>query len=235
MVSRVDVLAVVHHDGDGAGVRVNSGDDTQVAVVGAYPGLGAVALIGDVVVVFDLHNLIAQTQNFCVFLGADLRFAAHGRVEDLLQASVQLHTAGGADFGRAKHLNILDRVEPVGLGQAAADQVADQLLAGKAGGLDHKKVVLRPAFLGHMPFDNAVGVLHDQTLLRLTEDVGQANSGHDARAQDLAQNVAGADAGQLVGIAYHNDTAVIPRRRQQCLKQLDVHHAHLVEDDDIVF
>ena len=48
-----------------------------------------------------------------------------------------------------------------------------------------------------------------------------------------AQDVAGADAGQLVGVAHHDDAAAVPQRRDEGLKQLDVHHAHLVEDDHI--
>ena len=38
---------------------------------------------------------------------------------------------------------------------------------------------------------------------------------------------------QLVGVAHHDDAAAIPQRRDEGLKQLDVHHAHLVEDDHI--
>ena len=52
-------------------------------------------------------------------------------------------------------------------------------------------------------------------------------------ADDLAEDVARADAGQLVGVAYHNNTAAVPQCRNEGLKQLDVHHAHLVEDDHI--
>ena len=40
-------------------------------------------------------------------------------------------------------------------------------------------------------------------------------------------------AGQLVGIAYHNNTAGVAQRRKERLKQLDVHHDHLVQNDHI--
>ena len=78
-----------------------------------------------------------------------------------------------------------------------------------------------------------VGVLHDEALRGLPEDLVQADGGHPLGADDLAQDVAGADAGQLVGIAHHQDAAAVPQRRDEGLEQLDVHHAHLVEDDDI--
>ena len=45
-----------------------------------------------------------------------------------------------------------------------------------------------------------VGVLHDQAALCLPEDLVQAHGGHQPGADDLAQNIAGADTGQLVGI-----------------------------------
>ena len=78
-----------------------------------------------------------------------------------------------------------------------------------------------------------VGVLHDEAPLGLPEDLVQADGGHPLGANDLAKDVAGADAGQLVGIAHHEDAAAVPQRRDKRLKQLDIHHAHLVEDDDI--
>ena len=78
-----------------------------------------------------------------------------------------------------------------------------------------------------------VGVFHDETAFCLPEDLVQADGGHTAGADDLAEDVARAYAGQLVGIAYHNNTAGVAQRRNKCLKQLDVHHAHLVQNDHI--
>ena len=108
-------------------------------------------------------------------------------------------------------------------------------MAGKAGGFDQEEIIFGPTLLGHPALDNAVGVLDNEALLRLAEDIRQAHRRHNAHAQNLAQNVARANAGELVGVSYHNNTAVIPRRRQQRLEQLDVHHAHLIQDDDIIF
>ena len=80
-----------------------------------------------------------------------------------------------------------------------------------------------------------VGIFHDEAAFGLPEDLVEADGGHAPGADDLAQQVAGAHAGQLVGVAHHNDAAVVPRRSQQRLKQLDIHHTHLVEDDDVIF
>ena len=78
-----------------------------------------------------------------------------------------------------------------------------------------------------------VGVLHDQAALCLPEDLVQAHGGHQPGADDLAQNIAGADAGQLVGITYHDNAAAVAQRCDQGLKQLHIHHAHFVQNDHI--
>ena len=78
-----------------------------------------------------------------------------------------------------------------------------------------------------------VGVFHNEAALCLPEDLVQADGGHTAGADDLAEDVPRAYAGQLVGIAYHNNTAGVAQRRNERLKQLDVHHAHLVQNDHV--
>ena len=78
-----------------------------------------------------------------------------------------------------------------------------------------------------------MGILHDEAAGRLPEDLVQADGGHTAGADDLAQNVARAHAGQLVGVAHHDDAAAVAQSRDQGLKQLHVHHAHLVQNDHV--
>ena len=78
-----------------------------------------------------------------------------------------------------------------------------------------------------------VGIFHDEAAFGLPEDLVEADGGHAPGADDLAQQVAGAHAGQLVGVAHHNDAAAVTQGRDQRLKQLDVHHAHLVQNDHI--
>ena len=78
-----------------------------------------------------------------------------------------------------------------------------------------------------------VRVFHDEAALCLSEDLVQADGRHAAGVDDLAEDVARTYAGQLVGIAYHNNTAGVAQRRNERLKQLDVHHAHLVQNDHV--
>ena len=78
-------------------------------------------------------------------------------------------------------------------------------------------------------------VLDDQTFLRLAEDIGQSHSRDNIGTQYLTQNVARPHAGQLISVPHHDDAAVVARSSEQGLKQLDIHHTHLIKDDDIIF
>ena len=78
-----------------------------------------------------------------------------------------------------------------------------------------------------------VGVLHDEALSGLPEYLVEADRRHQPGADGLAEDIARADAGQLVGVTYHNNPAAVPQCRNEGLEQLDVHHAHLVEDNDV--
>ena len=51
---------------------------------------------------------------------------------------------------------------------------------------------------------------------------------HNEPFEDDGRTVA-----DMSGIEH--DSIWLPRRRKQGLKQLDIHHAHLIEDDDIIF
>ena len=156
-----------------------------------------------------------------------------GRVEQILQFHVQRLRAGGAQLCGAQHLNIPDGIKAVTPGQPSGDKVAHQTLGGLSVCFQKEEVVGLAALLQRLTGDDVVGVFHDEAALCLPEDLVQADSGHAAGADDLAEDVARTHAGQLVGIAYHNNTAGVAQRRNKRLKQLDVHHAHLVQNDHV--
>ena len=227
----VDQHPVVHPHRHGAGARVDGFHDANVPVVGPHPLLAAVPLPDDLVVVFDLHHLVPRAEHPGRALQLGLAFG--GGVQKVLQQGVQGLGAAGAHLGGAEHLDVPDGVEAVAAGQPGGDQVADQLLAGLAVRLQEKEVVLPAALLQGASADDVVGVLHDEAAFGLPEDMLEADGGHRPRADHLPQDVAGAHAGQLVGVPHHDDPAVGPQGGQQALEQLDVHHAHLVQDHHV--
>ena len=162
-----------------------------------------------------------------------LGLALLGRVEQVLQFHVQCLCAGGAKLCGAQHLNIPDGVKAVTPGQPGGDKVAHQPLRGLTVGLQKEEVIGLAALLQRLAGDDVVGVFHDEAALCLPEDLVQADGGHAAGANDLAEDVARTYTGQLVGIAYHNNTAGVAQRRNKRLKQLDIHHAHLVQNDHV--
>ena len=229
----VDQPPVVHPHHHRAAAGVDGLHDADVAVVRPYPLLSADALPCDLVVVAHLHHLVAHPED----PGRALQFrpALLGRVEQGLQLHVEGLRAGGAELGGAEHLNVLHRVELVAAGQAGGHEVADEFLCRIAVRFQKEEIVCLTALLQRLTADDVVGVLHDEALGRLPEDLVEADRGHQPRADDLAEDVARADAGQLVGVAHHDDAAAVPQGRDEGLKQPDVHHAHLVEDDHIAF
>ena len=147
-----------------------------------------------------------------------LGLALLGRVEQVLQLHIQRLCAGGAKLCGAQHLNIPDGVKAVAPGQPGGDKVAHQTLGGLAIGLQKEEVIGLAALLQRLAGDDVVGVFHDEAALCLPEDLVQADGGHAAGADDLAEDVARAHAGQLVGIAYHNNTAGVAQCRNERLK-----------------
>ena len=162
-----------------------------------------------------------------------LRLAFLGRVEQVLQLHVQRLRAGGAKLCGTQHLNIPDGIKAVAPGQPGGNKVAHQTLRSLAVRFQKEEVVGFAALLQWLAGDDMVRVFHDETAFCLPEDLVQADSWHAAGADNLAEDVARAYAGQLVGIAYHNNTAGVAQCRNECLKQLDVHHAHLIQNDHV--
>ena len=54
-----------------------------------------------------------------------------------------------------------------------------------------KKSSVLAALLGHLPVDDAVGILDNQAFARLAEDLVEADNGHRIGAQNLAEDIAG--------------------------------------------
>ena len=163
----------------------------------------------------------------------ELGFARRGRVQHLLQQAVQRLGAAGAHLGGTENLDIPDGVKAIAPGQTGGHQVTDQLLAGFAVGLQKEEIIFLSALLKGAAADNVVGILHNQAPPGLTENPFQADGGHRTGTNHFAQDIAGADAGQLVGVSHHDDPAVGPQGRQQALEQLDIHHTHFVQDDHV--
>jgi len=103
--------------------------------------------------------------------------------------------------------------------------------------LDEEEVRLRALGrqLGHEAFVDPVGVDDDEALGALAEDVPQTHDIGDARADDVSENGAGADRGELVDVADEHELAVEGQRLEEVVGQHRVDHRRLVEDHEVGF
>ena len=187
-----------------------------------------------VIVVADLHHPVAQAEQPPA--PAVLRLARRRRVEGRLQAPVQLPHPGGPPVEGRKDLHLGQRVEAEFAGDAVLDDVHDQV-GGPFGVLGGKeeKVGRLPGKKGHLPPVDAVGVGDDVAPRRLAKDLGQAHHGYRPRFDDVLQDVARTDAGQLIHIAHQQQVACRVDRFEQVVGQDQVQHGGFVHDDHIHF
>ena len=80
---------------------------------------------------------------------------------------------------------------------------------------------------------DAVGVLDDLALRGLAEHLGQAHRGQRLPRPEIAQDRAGADRGQLVGVAHEQELRAVGDGLQQVVEEDDVDHRGLVDDDQV--
>lgn len=80
-----------------------------------------------------------------------------------------------------------------------------------------------------------MGIVDNHALFILTEDFGQADGGNHAAVQDVAQNVACADAGQLIGVADHDEPRARHERAQERTHQENIDHGHFVDNQRVDF
>ena len=142
---------------------------------------------------------------------------------------------------RGQHLDVADRVEPESGGEAAGDDVDDEsggllrrVQAGVLGGVAGEPVeVAEPVQLRGLAVVDAVGVDDDAGLLCLAEDLGQAHPRDRAGGEQVAQDFAGADRGELVDVADQQQMRPGRDGLDQLVGQDHVHHRGLVDHDQV--
>jgi hypothetical protein len=187
-----------------ARVRVEGGDGPDVAVEEVL-----------VVVVPELDHLVAGAEL------ARLRAPSPGApVERRLELEVEVGDARDPLVHRGHHLDVRDRVGPAVVPRdelrAELDHLADAVLGGV--GRDEREVARRldgrdvRARGGSevSPELIACAVRHDPALALLAEDEGEAGDGRPRGRDQVLEDVAGADARELVGVPDKEEVG--PRR-----------------------
>ena len=74
---------------------------------------------------------------------------------------------------------------------------------------------------------------HDTALALLPEDFGEADARQYAGAQNILEHRARPYGWKLVDITDQDHMAALRYRGKEMLHEYDVHHGHLIEDNDI--
>ena len=98
---------------------------------------------------------------------------------------------------------------------------------------DEEKVLAALCQVNRFSCINFMGIDHNVALGGLAEDVGQLHHIEAAGFNDIPQHISGANAGELVHIPHQDETGAHVHCPQQGMHQADVHHGHLIYDNDI--
>ena len=190
-------------------------------------------LPGDLIVVLDLHDLVALPEEG--FPKDVLRLAEGGGVQSLLEDLVQMFHPQDALFHGGKDLHVHQ-----GLGgpQAAAlllTQGGDPLqypLGGQY--LFEDEIGFVVAQDRHLSLVDPVGIGDDAALGGLAKDLRQADHRKAAAFQAVPQHVSAAHRRQLIGVAHQQQPGPPGQGAQQGVHQRHVYHAHLIHDDQVI-
>src|ERR1700752_2840653 len=177
----VDHLTTVKLDADFGFLHVDARDHAEVAIVDIL-----------VVIVLDLHDLVARAEGPAKPLDADLA----RRVQGVLQLNIQRAGTEAAPVHRAQHLNATDGVEPKTFRDPLLhdrQQLLNTLFRVRR--IDEIKIA---ALDRGQALIDAVRIDNDPALGGLAKDLGQAYDRHGTRCDDVSQHLSQPDGRQLV-------------------------------------
>ena len=218
-------------DAEEDGVSGDFGDVPDVAVVDV-----------EVVVVAGLDDFVADAEVGAVAF--DLGFELVWWVEGLLEDVVEVGDAGGAAVHGGEDLDVVERVEFEFVGDAVADEVGEGFGDGlRCGAFDEEEVFDFVLSVSSLVFSreawelavvDGVGGLDDLGGGSLAEDFGEACDGDGFGIDDVAEDVARADGGELVDVADDEQVGVIGECLEEGVHEWGVDHGCLVEDVEVV-
>jgi hypothetical protein len=144
-----------------------------------------------VVVILDLHDLVARTEGPAEAFNADLA----RWVQRVLQLDIERACPEAAAVHRTQHLDVPYRVEPEALRDPFLhdrQQLAHPLVG--IGRIDEVEVTaLHRGEVRHLALVDPVRIDDDPALGGLAEDLSQPHDGHSTRGNDLSQHLPRSD------------------------------------------
>src|SRR5271155_1402162 len=185
-----------------------------------------------VVVIFDLHDLVARSKGPAETL--DLAIA--GGIQRRLQFNVERSRANTAAVHWAEHLDVADGVQAEALRNTSLHQLHDAQNSGLrilSGYIVEVTATDRRAKIGHDALIDAMGIDDDPARGGLPEDLRQAHHRDGTRSDDVGQDLPGSDRGQLIDVSNYQQRRVIWNGFRKRLHQQDVDHRSFVDHEQI--
>jgi hypothetical protein len=175
-----------------------------------------------VVIVLDLHDLVARTEGPAEAFDADLA----RRVQLFLKLDIQGASTEAAPVHRAQHLDVAHWIEPEALRDALPhDRQQLSHRPFRVRRIDEVEVAaVNRSQIGHQALVDAMRVHDDPALNGLAEDLGQAHNRHGTRCDDVGQHSPGPDRSQLIDIADQQQCCLVRQCAQQSPHEWHVHH-----------
>ena len=199
-------------------LQMNGGNEPEFSIEYAFSPfqlLPPVARPGLVVVVADLHDLIAHTEGLPKT--GKLCLSAPRRIDKPLQFAVERNHTALPFFHRRNHL-------PIPLCAELLQVMPDLPRVFR---LAQFKPLPRDR---HLPSIDAPGIEGDGASLSLSKDGIQRRDREAAALDKVMQHMSRAHGGQLVGISNEYHPRPLRDRPQQMHQQKGIHHRHLVYD-----
>src|SRR6516165_2338120 len=173
LAKAVGNFAAIEIDVELAFLHVDVGHDAEVPVVDLL-----------VIIVLDLHDLVARTEGPAETVNADLA----RRVQHVLQLYIERAGTEAAPIHWAENLDVAYRVEPEALWDALLhdrQQLSHSLFRVRR--VDEVEVTaVGSGEIGHQAVVDAMRIDDDPALGSLPEDLGQAHHRHGPRSDDVA-------------------------------------------------
>ena len=204
-------------------------DESDIAIEDARASFViATANPFDIIVIFRLHDFIARAEDLPV-IAFDFGLIICGGIEGGLEHTIQIIDANNAFTHRSEHLAI-------SLFQAAVNQIDNRIGDILAGITSHdEEIAVFIVGLGGFPFIDAMGVGDDIAILRLAEDIGEFHDGDFFGVDNITQDIACTDGGELVDIANENQASFGLDGREEGGGELYIQHGGFIDDETIAF
>ena len=195
------------------------GDDPPLIAVEQLP----------VIVVSELHDTIPLEEE-SVSVDESRPFLPTPLLDDAIQP---LGSQGSLAHGR-ENLHVVGAAQSPAIGEDVQHEIPDPSRRGfRVVSLVEIDSLAQEMVFIDVTGEDGVGQVDDGAALRLAEDLVEPLDGHLAARDQVAEDAARTDAGQLVRVSHEEQTAAFGHRAEKVNQKRDIQHRDLVDDHEV--